>query len=70
MDAFLLERLNPTGWKRGGDTYWTLDSALAEAARLLRRRLARRVRILPLTVGLNAVAEVPVTDSESEVTSC
>ena len=64
MDVFLLECLYATGWKRGGDTYWTFDSAKAEAERLVRRKLARRVRILPISVNLNATEEVPAINSD------
>ena len=59
MDAFLLETLTSTGWRRGGETYWTLDAAEQAARRLIRRKLARRVRILPVRVEVEAVAEVP-----------
>ena len=59
MEAFILETLVCTGWRRGGETYWTLDAAAREARRLLRRRLARRVRILPLQVALDPVCELP-----------
>ena len=67
MDAFLLECLHATGWKRGGDTHWTLDSAKTEAERLIRRKSAKRVRILPVTVSLTSIAEVPSNLGGSEV---
>ena len=59
MEAFLLETMTSTGWRRGGVTYWTFDSAEREAKRLVRRKLARRVRILPVAVDSTAVAEIP-----------
>ncbi len=59
MEAYLLETLTSTGWRRGGTTYWTLDSALTEGRRLIRRKLARSVRVLPVAVDVNAVAEIP-----------
>ncbi len=59
MDAFILETLTSTGWRRGGETYWTLGSAQEAGRRLIRRKLARRVRIMPVQVGLQAVAELP-----------
>ncbi len=62
MDAFILETLVSTGWRRSGETYWTRDSAYTEARRLLRRKLARRVRVLPITVGTSAVAEFPAAE--------
>ena len=59
MEAFLLETMTSTGCRRGGETFWTLDSAEREAKRLIRRKLARRVRILPVQVDAQAVAEIP-----------
>ena len=59
MDAFILETLVSTGWRRSGETFWTRDSADKEATRLIRRKLARRVRILPISVSPEAVAEFP-----------
>ena len=59
MDAFILETLVSTGWRRSGETYWTRESADKEAKRLIRRKLARRVRVLPIEVGASAVAEFP-----------
>lgn len=59
MDAFILETLTSTGWRRSGETFWTQDAAEKEAHRLVRRKLARQVRILPVSVDLRAVAVVP-----------
>ena len=69
MDAFIFESLFSSGWKRGGETYWTLETAKIEARRLVRRGRARQVRILPLSVGLEPVATVPESEPtrESEV---
>ena len=58
MEAFILETLTATGWRRGGDTYWTLDSAITEGQRQIRRKLARGIRVLPVAVGDQAVAEL------------
>jgi len=66
MDAFILETLVSTGWRRSGETYWTRESADKEANRLLRRKLARRVRVLPVAVGSSAVAEFPATKGASK----
>lgn len=59
MDGFLLETLNATGWKLGGDTHWTLDAAKSRAARIVEKNHAKRVRILPVTVSDAAIAEYP-----------
>jgi hypothetical protein len=61
MEAFILESLVGTHWRRGGQTYWTLESARAEGERLLKRKLARRVRVLVACVNPEAVAEMPNT---------
>ena len=66
MQAFLLERLFDSGWKLEGPIFWTMPSAASEAARLVRRKAARRVRIRPIDISDGSVAEVPdaVTDCE------
>ena len=66
MNAFILERLTSTGWHRGGETYWTLDAAEKAAGNLLRRKLARLVRVLPVVVDPNAVSEVSPPSSVSK----
>jgi hypothetical protein len=63
MEAFILETLVSTGWRRSGDTYWTLDTAIAAGRELIRRKLARRVRVLSVCIDHNAVAELPVVAS-------
>ena len=63
MDAFILETLVSTGWRRSGETYWTLDAAVTAGRALIRRKLARRVRVLPIHVDPNAVAELPAVAS-------
>jgi hypothetical protein len=59
MDAYILETLVSAGWRRSGATYWTLGEARNEGERLIRRKLARRVRILPVEVHSEAVVELP-----------
>ncbi|MFZ1933584.1 MAG: hypothetical protein WCB27_18805 [Thermoguttaceae bacterium] len=66
MEAFILETLVSTGWRRSGETYWTLDAALAAGRQMIRRKLARRVRVLPIHVDHNAVAELPAVASSGE----
>ncbi len=59
MQAFLIERLFETGWKLEGPVYWTFDLATKEATRMLRRRIARRVRIRPIEVSDASIVELP-----------
>lgn len=59
MHAFILETLLVSGWKRGGEVYWTLEDARAVGFRLMKRRLARQVRILAAEVQPSPVAELP-----------
>ena len=59
MDVFILETLVSTGWTRGGETYWTCDAAEDAGRGLIRRHLARRVRVLAARVDPCAVAEIP-----------
>jgi hypothetical protein len=59
MQGFILDTLLVSGWKRGGEIYWTLEDAKGVGSRLIRRRLARQVRILPAEIQLNPVAELP-----------
>ena len=35
MQAFLLERLYPTGWRRSGELYWHLSEAERESSSLV-----------------------------------
>ena len=59
MQAFILETLLSKGWRRGGEVYWTQEDATAAGRDILKRRLARRVRILSAHVTLTPVAELP-----------
>ena len=62
MQAYILETLTGTGWRRSGETFWTLETATAMANLLLNKKQAQRVRVLPVTVNLTAVAEFPTSD--------
>jgi hypothetical protein len=61
MGAYILEILLQWGWRRGGEIYWTLADAEAAGRAMLKRRLARQVRILSVNVELQPVAELPST---------
>jgi hypothetical protein len=70
MKAFLLEKLFDSGWKLEGPVFWTLPLASKEAGRLIRRKLARRVRVRPVTISETSIAEVPGDRAESEAVPC
>lgn len=59
MHAFILEQLLAKGWRKGGEIYWTLDDAEAAGRSLVKRGLARHVRILPVETALEPIAEIP-----------
>ncbi len=65
MQGFLLEMLVEDSWRRGGETYWTYDDALKAANQILQRRFAKRIRILPVHVNLDAVADIPNESKEA-----
>ena len=58
MQAFLLERLFPTGWRRGGELFFRLSDATREADRLVTTHELRGVRILPVRILSDAVVEL------------
>jgi hypothetical protein len=61
MKAFLLETLLTRGWRRGGEVFWTEDDATVAGNSMIRRGIARRVRILPAEVALEPFAELPIS---------
>lgn len=62
MQAFILETLLQKGWRKGGEIFWTLDDAVSAAENMIKRKLARRVRILPAQLQLEAVQELPAAE--------
>jgi len=48
--------------------FWTEDDANRAGGAMLKRRLARQVRILPVEVDLQPVAELPAQAQENAVT--
>ena len=64
MTAFLLERLYPSGWRRGGELFFRFADANREADRLVRENSVRGVRVLPVRIGANAVAEMYADEGE------
>lgn len=59
MQAYILETLLLKGWRKGGEVFWTVEDATGAGRTLLKRKLARAVRVLPLEVTLDPVAELP-----------
>ena len=57
MQAFLLEHLYPTGWRRTGSLFWRLSDATRESRRVVRDGEARGVRVLAVRVLSDAVCE-------------
>ena len=64
MTAFLLERLNPTGWRRGGELFFRFADANREANRLVRENDVRGVRVLPVRISSQAVVELYADEGE------
>ncbi|MCB9875818.1 MAG: hypothetical protein H6821_16740 [Planctomycetaceae bacterium] len=58
MQAFLLERLFPTGWRRSGELYWRLSDAERESQRTMQEQNVRGVRILAVRINPEAVIEL------------
>ncbi len=57
MNGYILEMLVGEGWRRPSKTYWTREQADAEAEKLIKKSLARRVRILNVRVDLADAAD-------------
>lgn len=58
MQAFLLERLFPTGWRRSGELYWRLSDAERESQRTMQEQKVRGVRVLSVRINPDAVLEL------------
>ncbi len=58
MQAFLLERLFPTGWRRSGELYWRLSDAEHESQRTMQEQKVRGVRVLAVRINPDAVIEL------------
>ena len=58
MQAFLLERLYPTGWRRSGELYWRLSDAERESQRTMKHQNVRGVRVLAARINPDAVMEL------------
>lgn len=60
MDAFILETLLSKGWRKGGEVFWTRADAVRAGEMLIRKRLAKAIRVLPVTVSLDPIDELPI----------
>ena len=65
MQAFAIEILDGKTWRRLDTIYWTRHIAEREARTLMRHGKGCRVRILPVEVGLEAVAEIDSKEGEN-----
>ena len=59
MQAYVLETLLSKGWRKGGEVFWTQEDATQAGQNLIRRKMARRVRILPAEIRLEPTVELP-----------
>ena len=57
MDGFILETLLGESWRRSSETYWTREHAQQAAEHLIKKNLARCVRILAVRVDLSDAVE-------------
>jgi hypothetical protein len=57
MNAFTLERLFPTGWRRDGQILWRLEDATHEAEKLVSSGEVRGIRVLAIQVNPHAIVE-------------
>jgi hypothetical protein len=64
MDAFVLEVIGSAGSRRGGRTFWTEQSAVREAERIVRSGKASNVRVLRAVIRERPVAILPMVDCE------
>ncbi len=58
MQAFLLERLFPTGWRRSGQLFWRLSDAERESQRTIQEDMVRGVRVLAARINPDAIIEL------------
>ncbi|QDS86169.1 hypothetical protein EC9_03280 [Rosistilla ulvae] len=56
MNAFVLERLLPTGWRRSGELFWRLEDAMRASQNEISDG-ARAIRILSVAINPNAIVE-------------
>jgi hypothetical protein len=57
MVAYLLERLYPAGWRRGGEMYWRLGDAVAAGEAAIEDDVVGGYRVLVANVNPQAVVE-------------
>lgn len=67
MQAFIIEKLFPTGWRRSSELYWRLADAAGESRRTIQEGEARGVRVLAVRINPDAVLESMAEDSEEAI---
>jgi len=63
MQAFVLERLYPSGWRRTGELFWRLSDAQLASRQAISDEAVRAVRILSARINPDAVIEMPGGDA-------
>lgn len=58
MNAFFLETLHPTGWRRTAEVYWRQCDAQEAGEKAMHRNKARAIRILVATISPKAILEI------------
>lgn len=66
MNAYLLECLFPTGWRRTGEIYWRYSDAVAAANTAMHESAARAVRVLSVHVHPDAVLNIEATPQTAD----
>lgn len=69
MNAFLLECLYPTGWRRMSELHWRYADASDAASKLIATKTVRSVRVLAATIQADAVCtleRVPTSSCDSQ----
>lgn len=65
MQAYLIESLSSSGWRRAGALYWRKSDATKEADRRVAKRTAKACRVLSVTVQPDEVYAVGCESAEA-----
>lgn len=66
MNAYLLESLHPTGWRRSSELHWRFADASDAASRMLADATARAVRVLPVVIRADAILTLERTPAADD----
>ena len=58
MDAYVLEYLYPTGWRRRSELHWRYGDAQRAANFAIKDDSARAVRVLPVRISVDAILSI------------